>query len=431
MREQLQRVLRTPEILFVGINGVVGGGIFLLPGQVAGLAGASAVWAYLAAGVVVVLIGLSFAEAGAMYDRTGGPLVYTEEAMGKTAGFTVGWMVWLTYLVGWAVLSNGFVGYLGSLWPAAEDYGAFIIAGLVALLCLLNTFGVRMSAGVIQLFTVAKLVPLTVLVVAGLTFAGAPGNARLSEVPPGSGEFLGAVLIVIFAYGGFEAAAIPAGEMVNPRRTISIAVLGTLAAVTVFYMLIQYASLRILPDLAASDSPLAAVGGAMFAGGLTLMTVGALLSIGGTKSGVALISPRSLYALSREGMLPAFLGRVSGRFRTPVVSIWLTGALVAVIAVTGTFQQLLLLNVAARLYQYLMVALSVAVLRLRYPDAERPFRLPLGPAIPLIAAALCVLLFTRQPLVNLLAALGALVVGLVLYAVGRRRGPAEAGAGVE
>ena len=95
MREQLQRVLRTPEVLFIGINGVVGGGIFLLPGQVAERAGATAVWAYLAAGVVVGLIGLSFAEVSTMYDRTGGPLVYAEEAMGKTAGFTVGWMVWI------------------------------------------------------------------------------------------------------------------------------------------------------------------------------------------------------------------------------------------------------------------------------------------------------------------------------------------------
>jgi amino acid transporter len=95
MREQLQRVLRTPGVLFIGINGVVGGGIFLLPGQVAQSAGAAAVWAYLAAGFVVVLIGLSFAEVSTMYDRTGGPLVYADEAMGKMAGFTVGWMVWL------------------------------------------------------------------------------------------------------------------------------------------------------------------------------------------------------------------------------------------------------------------------------------------------------------------------------------------------
>jgi APA family basic amino acid/polyamine antiporter len=419
MREQLQRVLRTPEVLFIGINGVVGGGIFLLPGQVAQSAGAAAVWAYLAAGFVVVLIGLSFAEVSTMYDRTGGPLVYADEAMGKTAGFTVGWMVWVTYLIGWSVLSDGFVSYLGSLWAPARTYEAPIIIALVAVLCLINTMGVRLGSGVIGFFTVAKLIPLALLIVAGLTFAGASGNAALKLVPSGSGDFFGAVLLIIFAYGGFEGATIPAGEMRNPRRTISVAVLGTLAGVTLFYMLIQYAALRIEPGLAGTETPLASAGEAMFAGGLAIMTVGALLSIFGTQSGLALISPRNLYGLSREGMLPGVLGRVHPRFRTPVVSIWLTGALVVILGVTGTFAQLVLLNVAARLYQYLMVCLSVVVLRLRDPEAERPFRLPLGFTIPAAATILCVLLLTQQPLANLLAALGALAVGLVLYAISR------------
>jgi amino acid transporter len=410
--------MRTPEVLFIGINGVVGGGIFLLPGEVAGAAGSAAVWAYLAAGALVILIGLSYAEISAMYDRTGGPLVYVQEAMGKTAGFSVGWMVWVTYLVGWAVLSNGFVGYLGSLWSPAERYGWLIIVFLVGLLCTLNTLGVRLGSSVIQFFTVAKLIPLTLLIVAGLTFAGAPGNAFLGEVPPGSG-FFAAVLIVIFAYGGFEGATIPAGEMRDPRRTISIAVLGTLVGVTVFYMLIQYAALRIEPDLAGSETPLAAAGGAMFAGGLVLMTVGAMVSIFGTQSCVALTSPRNLYALSNEGMLPAFLGRVSPRFRTPTVAIWLTGAIVVFLAVTGTFTQLILLNVAARLYQYFMVCVSVAIQRRRDPLAERPFRLPFGVTIPVVAV-LCVALFTQQPLVNILVAVGALAAGLLLYLVGRR-----------
>lgn len=159
----------------------------------------------------------------------------------------------------------------------------------------------------------------------------------------------------------------------------------------------------------------------MFAGGLVLMTIGAMISIFGTKSGVALTSPRNLYALSNEGRLPAFLSRVSPRFRTPTVAIWTTGALVVILAVTGTFTQLLLLNVAARLYQYLMVCVSVVIQRRRDPLAERPFRLPLGVTIPSVAAILCAALFTQQPIVNILVAIGALAVGLVLYALGRDR----------
>ena len=107
----------------------------------------------------------------------------------------------------------------------------------------------------IGFFTVAKLIPLTLLVIAGLTFTGASGNAALELVPSGSGDFLGVVLLIIFAYGDLEGATIPAGEMRNPRRTISVAVLGTLASVTLFYMLIQYAALRIEPDLAGTETP--------------------------------------------------------------------------------------------------------------------------------------------------------------------------------
>lgn len=421
MNEDLRRVLRTPEMLFVGINAVVGGGIFLLPGQAAAQAGAASVWAYLAAGIVVGLIGLCFAELSTMFDRTGGPILYARAALGRTAGFTVGWAVWLTYLVGLAALSDGFVSYLGSLWPAAKDGEVWIVPALIFVLCLLNTVGVRLGARVVQLFTIAKLVPLAVLVFAGLTFAGAVGNADLSLVPGGRGSFLGAVLIIVFAYGGFEGTAIPAGEMVNPRRAVVVAVLGTLAAVTTFYMLVQYAALRIEPNLASAGSPLASAGEAAFSGGLALLTVGALVSIFGTQSGVVLLAPRTLYSLAREGMLPEVLGRVHPRFKTPVVSIWVTGVLVAVLAVSGSVSSLILLNVAARLYQYLMVCISAGVLRLREPEAPRAFRLPFGPAIPAVAGMLCLFLLSRQPAVNLLATAGALAAGLLLYAAGSRR----------
>ena len=190
----------------------------------------------------------------------------------------------------------------------------------MALLYLINTLGVWLGLGAIGFFTVAKLIPLTLLIIAGLTFAGVSGNAALELVPPGSGDFFGAMLLIIFAYGGFEGATIPAGEMRNPRRTISVAVLGTLAGVTLFYMLSQYAALRIEPELAGTEIPLASAGEAMFAGGLAVATVGTLLSIFGTQSGLAMISLRNLYGLSREGMLPGVLGWVHPRFRTPVVS---------------------------------------------------------------------------------------------------------------
>ncbi len=417
MEENLKRVLRTPEVLFIGINGVIGGGIFLLPGQVASFAGDKSLWAYLLAGVIAILIGLAFAEASSMFTKTGGSVVYAEKAMGKTVAFTVGWMGWLTFVIGWASLSNGLVSYLTALIPGVKPYKDLIIIVLVGSLCLLNSFGVRKGSWTIMFFSIAKLIPLALLIIVGLfvvshmqSFAGHLGSVK---------NFGKAVLVLIFAYGGFEMATIPQGEMVNPRKSVAIGVLGTLVGVTLFYMLIQVAAQRLDPALATSTAPLADAGKAMFVGGATVMTIGAALSIFGTKSGVALSSPRILYALSYNRSLPEAFSKVWPRFQTPVVAIWTTGILVIILASTGTFQHLILLNVAARLYEYLMVCISVLILRFSEKEAERPFKLPFGITIPVIAAALCIWLLCQEAGNQLLAALVALIVGLVLYAVSR------------
>lgn len=417
MEESLKRVLRTPEVLFIGINGVIGGGIFLLPGQVARLAGDKSMFAYLLAGVIAILIGLAFSEASSMFTKTGGSFVYAERAMGKTVAFTVGWMSWLTFVIGWASLSSGLISYLSALAPGVAPYKDLIIVVLVGLLCLLNTCGVRRGSMTVLFFSIVKLIPLALLIIMGLFFVTHTGvHAGSLGTPKNFGK---AVLMLIFAYGGFEMATIPQGEMVNPRKSVAIGVIGTLVGVTLFYMLIQVAAQRLDPTLAASTAPLADAGRAMFVGGATVMTAGAILSIFGTKSGIALSSPRIVYALSLNRSLPSVFAKIWPRFQTPVVAIWTTGILVMILACTGTFQHLILLNVAARLYEYLLVCIAVVVLRFRAKDANRSFKLPLGITIPVIGAALCVWLLCQEAGNQLVAALIALVVGLVLYGISR------------
>ncbi|QSO51507.1 amino acid permease [Alicyclobacillus curvatus] len=418
MEENLKKVLRTPEVLLIGVNGVVGGGIFLLPGTVAKLAGNGAVWAYLIAGIIAILIGLSFAEASSMFTKTGGAMVYTEAAMGKTASFTVGWMSWLTYVAGWAALSNGFFSYLLSLFPGLAPYRSVVIIVVIGLLCILNTFGVKKGSGTIVFFSIAKLIPLLLLIIIGLGHFTS-STATASGLGAMGGHFGQAVLVLIFAYGGFEMAAIPTGEMVNPRKTVSVAVIGTLIGVTLFYMLIQVAATHLDPAIATAKAPLASAGKAMFAGGMTVMTIGAVLSIFGTKSGVALAAPRQLYALGRDGGLPQVISAIHPSQQTPVVAIWVTGIVVMIAATTGTFSSLVLLNVAARVYEYLAVCVSVILLRFTARDSERPFRLPFGIVLPSIAALLCVWLLAQEGGKQLGAALLALIIGLILYALTR------------
>ena len=422
MDENLKKVLKTPEVLLIGINGVIGGGIFLLPGAVAKLAGAQAVWAYLVAGVIVTFVGLSFAEVSSMYTRTGGAMVYTEQAMGQAAGFAVGWMAWLTYVAGWAALSNGLVTYLADVIPSIKPFGNLIIIFTVGLLCWLNTCGVKKGSNTIVFLTVAKVIPLLLLVIFGLLHIGSPHVAE--SVPP-SRDFWAAVLMLIFAYGGFEMATVPSGEMANPRKTIATVVVGTLVVVTMFYMLIQFAAMRLDPGIASARSPLAAAGSAMFAGGAVVMTVGAALSILGTKSGIALAAPRQLYALGRDGSLPSLVATLYHKHQTPVVAIWITGVAAMIAATTGTFTTLILLNVAARLFQYAAVCLSALILRFRAKDVERLFRLPFGITIPLLATLLCVGLLTQETPRELGVAAAALGVGMVIHITARWMGVAR------
>lgn len=416
MHGQLERSLRTPAILVLGFNGVIGGGIFLLPGQVAKYAGANSLLAVLTAGILSLLIGLSYSELGSMFTETGGSYVYTRRALGAEVGFSVGWMAWLNYVVGWAVLSNGLVVYLGTLLPWMVHFKALLIVLVVGGLCWLNMTGVGRAALSIQILTVAKLLPLIMVIFYGLFLTTQPSIPIVGTLHPG---FVKAVLLLIFAYGGFEMAAVPAGEMVNPRRTVAVAITGTLVGVTAFYMLVQYAAQRIDPNLANASAPLATVGRLMFAGGLTVMTVGALLSILGTKSGVALSSPRSLFALACDGGLPDWLGNVDERYKTPVAAIWTTGVFAMSLALSNSFSQLILLNVVARLYEYLMVGISVIVLRFREREKHRPIKLPFGITIPLLAVLFCTGLLLSESTRQLLLASLALAAGFVFHVVHR------------
>ena len=413
----LQRALRTPEVLFIGLNCVVGGGIFLLPGSVAASAGPLAVWAILLAGLVITLVALAFAEAGSMFGRTGGPLVYAQEGLGRAAGFSVGWIVWWSYVVGWAALSNAFMAYLTRLVPGAGPYHALGVIVMVALLCAANSYGVRQGATLITVLTVAKLAPLLTLII--VAFTRAPGVATAPAAAPAGGGLWTAVLVLVFAYAGFETAAIPGGEMKNPRRSVVIAIVGTLVSVTLLYTLIQVAALRLDPDIARSTSALADAGARMFNGGDKFMTVGALLSIAGTLAGLALATPRALYALTTEKYLNNSFAALNRR-GAPANAIWFTGVIAAVLAVTGSVSQLVLLMVAGILYQYFLVCASVINMRLRRPKLERPFKLPFGVAIPGVAALACAFLLTQQGQDTLVLTAAAILIGFIVYYVAPR-----------
>lgn len=446
----LVRIASRWQIVGLAINDVVGSGVYLLPAAAAALLGPSSFWAVAVAGLAVLLVVLCFAEASSYFDQPGSAYLYARTAFGDLVGFEVGWMTWLTRVASLASLIVAFaqaVSYLEASFSGGLPR-ALLILGTLAGLTAVNVVGVRSGIWLAVFLAVAKLVPLFLFVVVGLPAFSRSLAASQTAVGGSSTAHLGqAALLLLYAYAGFENTPAAAGEYRNPRRDVPFALLTQLGLVTLLYMAVQGVALGTVPDLAASDTPLADGAGRLLGSwGGWLLTAGAAVSILGTTGNTVLAGPRYLWALARDGYGPRYLARVHPRFRTPAAAILTQSLLALPLALTGTFVELATLSVVARLVTYLGTAAALPVLRrqrLAPPglrgrtregtgpaqqvggtsperEAAAPFRLPGGVTIPVLAALVTLGLGASAEPRNLIAAVLALVVGLGVYALRRR-----------
>jgi amino acid transporter len=392
--------------------------VYLLPAAAAALLGPASVWAVLLAGGAVLLLVLCFAEAASHFDGPGSGYLYTREAFGSFVGFEVGWMSWLTRVASVASLSNGFAQAMTFLWPGAGSGGARVVtvALPLAVLTWINVIGVRHGARVAAGFTIAKILPLLVLIGAGI-FAIEP--SRLLPVPAPDAANLGrAALLLLFAYAGFENTPAAAGEYRDPRRDVPFALITMLVVVTLVYTLVQLVALGTLPDLGqrTAGAPLADAATLLLgAGAGVLLTAGAAISIGGNIGSSMLAGPRYLYALAVDGYGPRYLAGVHPRYHTPAAAIVTQAVIGGVLAFSGSFVQLALLSVIARMFTYVGTAAAVPFLRRKYPRTAKTLVLPGGAAIPAAALLLSLGLLASASAWNLIAGAIALAVGALLY----------------
>jgi amino acid transporter len=395
-----------------GINSVIGGGIFILPAVVAGLVGAASLAAYVVAGLVVGGVGLSLARLASRFEESGGPYLYVHRAFGGFAGFQAGWLFCLARLTAMASLLNGFARYLGALVPWGSGTAArAAFVGLCALFVVgTNVAGIRQTSGVTNLLAVVKIAPLVAIGVAGL-FVLEPANFVVPELRPI--DCLRAVLLLIFAFSGFEILTVPAEESLRPRRDMPVALFGTIVAVTVIYLIVHTASLGMLPGLAAEKAPLATAAG-MLAGppGRYGMTAVAALSTAGCALASLVGGSRMLYAMSSAGQIPAWIGALNSRLKTPAVASLLVGALATALAIFGRYEWLSAVSAGARLLVYL--ACGLACLR-PAPDIGPAGRAAAGVTV----LAIAVLLFglERNEVVAGIIGIG---LGIGLYLAARR-----------
>jgi APA family basic amino acid/polyamine antiporter len=389
------------------LNTIIGTGVFVLPGTLGAALGWASMWAWLIGAVLTGAMIFAFAEVASRFSRAGGAYLYGTAAFGSFVGIQMAWMGYFVRCITAAVQANLFTTYLVELWPAAASRPAQVAVtfAFIGIQALVNIRSVGSGAAVSNVFAIVKLVPLIVFGTLGIAWL-AMGKAAPPAVATDAtlGSWLNAMVLLMFAYGGFESALIPVAEAKDARRDAPFALLTGLALVTVVYLAAQLTVLVTLTEPGATNRPLAASARVMFgSGGAVIITVAALISVYGWVASNMLNVPRLTMAMAEQGVLPSFFGKIHPKFRTPWISIITFAVISLALALQAGLLQNLSLSAVSRLLLYGGVCASLLVFRSREskgvstPGVEPAlFRVKGGPFFAIVGVALSLLLATRM-----------------------------------
>jgi len=421
--DQLDRSIGPWALGANAVNLTVAAGIFALPAVVAAILGPAAVLAYLICALLIVLVLGCFAEVGSHVTTSGGAIAYVEEAFGPFAGF----LTWAVASVGFSVaadaaIANLMVDSLASMIPAVKGGVAriIILVATFGVLAAVNVRGVRQGTRLSVATTVAKLLPLVLIVLLGvfviewrnLAWAGWPSRSQLGV----------AALVLFFAFCGAEGALMPSGEIRDPARTVPRGMLGAAAAIALLYIALQLTAQGVLGSdlLAHADAPLVDVADRIAgAAGRGVVLACIVVAIFGALAADMIGVPRGFLAVAESGMLPRSLAALHPEFRTPWISILAFAALTLLASISGAFRPLAVLSSMALLLVYLGVCLAALKLRYTRPRAPGAFRMPGGPLPALLASATVVWLLAHSTLREAIAMASFIALAILYYAIRR------------
>ncbi|CAN5795449.1 APC family permease [soil metagenome] len=390
--EGLKRVVGIQGLTLAIVNGVIGAGIFALPGIVGVQLGAFAIFGYIFCSIMLAAIMLCYAEIGSRVTTSGGSYAYVEAAFGHFPGYIINWL----YFFGWnvlgsAALMNIIADSLAVIFPVFADplIRGLLFFVLIGCMVLINIRGVSQGIRLVKLITVIKLLPLLCIIIFGFSQVK---TANLHwEHTPSLKTFSDTALILFFAFAGFETSLAVSGEFKNPMRTVPVGICLGGIVVLLIYLLLQTVTQGVLGANIVSfkDAPLAAVAERLVGpAGATILLFTAAISCFGCVSADVMGTPRALFAGSNDGTFPKFLGKVHSKYSTPYLALAAYGGLVCIFSISGGFKQLAVLASAAILLVYLAVILATVKLRKQqHETSAKTFRAPGGPATPLIAIA--------------------------------------------
>ena len=426
------------DLTALGIGAIIGTGIFVIIGEAIGDSGPAIVLSFALAGITCIFSALSYSELASAIPVSGSAYTYAYATLGELIAFIIGWDLILEYGVSVAAIAVGWGGYLKDLLdslfsidlPKAiasppGDGGTFnapAVFVIAAVACVLIA-GIRESARTNTVMVLIKLVVLTFFIVVGVT--SFDGSNFSPFAPNGFSGVVDAAALIFFAYIGFDAVSTASEESKDPSKDLPKAIIGALLIATGLYIAVALVTSGLLPfdQLKGSESPLADAldKGAGISWGADVISFGALVAITSVVLTILYGQTRIIFSMSRDGLLPARLGEVWERTKTPALITAIVAALAAVIAAFVPLEEIAKLVNIGTLFAFLIVNVGVIVLRRTKPDLERGYRVPFVPAFPLIGAALCIFLMTYLDGITWVRFGIWLVIGLAIYGLYGRR----------
>ncbi|MDD1662083.1 MAG: APC family permease [Methanomicrobiales archaeon] len=409
---ELRRDLSLFDLTNIVIGTVVGADIYIASALTAGLIGPFAIVVWVAAAVCATVLALVFAYCSCYLPLVGGPFAYVSEAFDDFYGFLAGWSLWIAEILALPVFAIAFVRYLEFFIPLDTLAEILVKGTFLGILTLVNIAGVRAAGKLNDLLTMVKLLPLLAIVVAGLgTFLLSPGRLLANYTPlapVGFSNFGTALVLIFWAYVGFEMGTLPAAEVKDPAKTIPRAIISGMLVVTLFYLSTNFVVFGMVPwqTLATSSTPLILVGGALFgAAGAVVMTAGALVSVSGSDESGILGTARLSYAMAIDGLFPRVFSLVHSRYNTPYAALIAEGILAFLLSMVAGISGLISFSVFNMAFSFLLTCLALTILSRGKQKDLRGQRV-----LPWAGAAICLYLIVST------SAFDKIVGGLVILA---------------
>jgi amino acid transporter len=424
---ELKSKLTLFDVTNLVVGAIVGADIYVASAFGAGLLGPFSLVTWVAGGLIAIVIALCFAQCAALLPKVGGPYAYAHAAWGSFAGFVVGWSLWLAEWMSLAVFPVAFTRYLMFFFPNLDPISQNVIKILfVIFLIATNIFGVRAAGRVNDLLTVAKLIPLVFFAAAGILYMVFNVSTSASNFSPftpyGYSNFGLALVLIFWAYAGFEISTIPAEEIDDPSKTIPKAIILGISIVTIFYLVTNVVlfGVRNFTALRNDNAPLASATNGILSsipilaiiGGL-IVGIGALISVAGSDESGMIGTSRLGYALAADGLFPRFFAKIHPKFKTPYVGIIVQAATALVAAIVGSLDTLIATSVFLMAIAYVATSASIFFLRRKEPSAQ--FKLKGGLLIPALGVIFSVYLMTQCQWWQIVLGIILLLIGMPIF----------------